>query len=202
MKSIVIGGSSRNVGKTSLAVSIIASTKDLDWTAVKVTQFGHGVCSRSGGPCGCAVTSPQCPYDITVEEDARGTTDTARMVAAGASEVLWLRVALGRLEEAIPTLRRRLRGKSHVLFESNSLVEHWRPDAYLSVLQRDIDDLKPSAERLAATADAFVLPPSRRFSPPWTGFDAGLLDAKPVFRVSPPSYCTREVVDFVRESVT
>ncbi len=202
MRSLVIGGNSRNVGKTGLAVSIISSSRDLDWTAVKVTQFGHGVCSRSGGPCECVVSDPQCPYEIEEETGLIPTTDTARMLAAGASHVLWLRVALGKLEVALPALRERLRGKGSVLFESNGIVDHWKPNAYLSVLQCDIDDCKASARRLAPTAAAFVLPPAARALPAWDGFPHGLLRERPVFRVEPPSFCSGALIEFVRNRMS
>ncbi len=199
MRAVVIGGCSRNVGKTSLAVSLIAATRDLEWTAVKVTQFGHGVCSRSGGPCGCEVATPQCPYEICREGGLDPGTDTARMLAAGASEVLWVRAALGQLGVAVPALREMLRDKRSVLLESNSIVEHMTPAAYLSVLQCDVDDLKESAARLAPRADAFVLPPSERVAPTWDRFDPRLLGSRRTFRVAPPSYCTPELVGFVRD---
>lgn len=202
MRCLVIGGNSRNVGKTGLAVSIISACKDLNWTAVKVTQFGHGVCSRSGGPCECAISNPQCPYEIDEETGVISTTDTARMLAAGASHVLWLRVALGKLETAMPALRERLRGKGSVLFESNSIVEYWRPDAYLSVLQCDIEDCKASARRLATVADAFVLPPAGRALPVWDGFPQAVLHERPVFPVAPPSFCTPALIDFVRDRMS
>ena len=198
MKSVVIGGNSRNIGKTGLAVSIIAATRHLGWTAVKVTQFGHGICSRSGSPCGCAVSSPECPYEISVEDGLLPSTDTARMLSAGASEVLWIRVALGQLRAAMPAIRHRLQGRGHVLLESNSILDHWRPDAFLSVLQCDVDDCKASAARVAPSADAFVLPPARRTTPEWEEFDQDLLNSKPIFRVAPPTYCTPEIVEFIR----
>lgn len=196
MSTLAIGGNSRNVGKTGLAVAMIEATRDLRWTAVKVTQFGHGICSRSGAPCGCAVTNPLCPYDMTTEDGCVPTTDTARMLHAGAEEVLWVRVALGQLVSAMPAIRSRLEGKPNVLFESNSIVEFWKPDVYLSVLQFDLDDCKESAQRLASQADAFVLPCSKKGEPNWPGFDAGILEHRPVFAVEPPSYCTPAIVDF------
>lgn len=201
MRVLAIGGNSRSVGKTSLAASIIHATREAGWTAIKLTLFGHGICSRSGSPCSCAVADPLCPYDISVETGDQPTTDTARLLAAGASEVLWVRVAMGHLATALPALEARLAGRRHVLFESNSIVGHLRPDAYLSVLQFDIPDCKASAARLAHRADAFVLPPSEAGRPAWTGFDTRILDAKPVFRAGPPSYCSAEIVDLVRRRV-
>ena len=42
---VVVGGHTRNIGKTSLAAGIVAAFPEMHWTAFKITQFGHGVCS-------------------------------------------------------------------------------------------------------------------------------------------------------------
>lgn len=201
MRSLAIGGNSRSVGKTSLVASIITATREADWTAVKLTLFGHGICTNSGTPCSCAVNDPSCPYEISVEDGRIPTTDTARMLAAGASQVLWVRVAMGQLGTAMPAILRSLRGRRHVLFESNSIVEHFRPNAYLSVLHFDTRDCKASASRLAGLADAFVVSPSERKLPDWPGFNLDVLRRKPVFDAEPPSYCTPEIVRFVHRQV-
>ena len=192
---LAIGGNSRNVGKTSLAVSIIGATREARWTALKV-------CSTSGEPCSCAVSDPSCPFDISVEDGLDQATDTGRMLEAGASEVLWVRVAQGQLPLAIPAIRRRLEGRVHVLFESNSIVEFLRPQTYLSVLQFDSPDCKASARRLAPRADAFVVAPANSDGPAWDGFDARVLEEKPKFAARPPSYCTPEILDFVKTRMT
>lgn len=198
MNLVAIGGNSRNVGKTGLAVSLIEATREYRWTAVKITQFGHGVCSRNGRPCGCAVEDPQCPYEITVEEGLVPSTDTARMLRAGAEEVLWARVALGQLATAAPALRDRLEGRLNVLIESNGIVAHWQPDVYLAVLQFDVSDCKASFRQLARRADAFVLPRSARGAPTWPGFDPGLVGSTPGFEVESPTFCTPPLVEFVK----
>ena len=54
MALIVIGGHSRSVGKTSVVAGLIAALRELEWTAVKITQYGHGVCSANGEACDCA----------------------------------------------------------------------------------------------------------------------------------------------------
>lgn len=199
MKTVAIGGNSRSVGKTSLAVSIISATRELGWTAVKITQFGHGICSRNGEPCGCATSDPLCPYEISVEDGAIPSTDTARMLAAGAREVLWVRTGLGNLETALPEMRQRLEGREHVLFESNGIVEHWRPSVYLSVLDCSLQDCKASALRSAGFADAFVLSGPDGRAAPWKGFDADRVGPKRVFSVAPPEYCSPELLEFARK---
>ena len=42
MAVVVVGGHSRSVGKTSVVASLIARLPERNWTACKITQFGHG----------------------------------------------------------------------------------------------------------------------------------------------------------------
>ncbi len=198
MKTLVVGGNSRNIGKTSLACALIASTRDLEWTAVKITQFGHGICSSTGEPCGCAIDDPECPFDIALESGEKPGSDTARMLRAGAREALWVRAAMGRLGLAMPAVRKRIAGSKHVLIESNSVLDFLAPDVYLAVLHFDERDFKASAARLHERADAFVLPAAASAAPPWPGFDLSLLERKPAFQVEPPSYCSEEIAAFVK----
>ncbi|MDE0101696.1 MAG: hypothetical protein OXN89_04895 [Bryobacterales bacterium] len=197
MSTVVIGGNSREVGKTSLAASLIAATRERGWTAIKLTRFGHGICSRDGSPCGCAIANPMCPYEISRETGAVAGTDTARMLEAGAREVLWVRVAMGELATALPAIREAVAGRSSVLFESNSIVEHIAPEVYISVLRLDVPDCKRSASRLAGRADAFAVSGGRGVRPPWSGFDVSLLAERPIFDVRPPAYCSGSLIRFV-----
>ena len=85
---------------------------------------------------------------------SNGRGDTSRLLAAGAVEVLWLRVAQGTLAEAMPALEQRLAASDHVLIESNSIVEFLRPDVYVSLLDERVEDFKASARRLLPRANA------------------------------------------------
>ena len=92
MKLVVVGGHSRNIGKTSVAAAIIAATPHLDWTAFKLTQYGHGLCSDDGSDCECAPGDLAHPVAITREDDRSGRTDTSRFLAAGAAESYWVQI--------------------------------------------------------------------------------------------------------------
>src|SRR5689334_3178965 len=119
MKMILIGGHSRNVGKTSLMCGIIKALASLDWTAIKITQFGHGVCSINGEDCGCAVTEHK--FALTTDRNANSKTDTGRYLIAGAKRALWVRTKAGELVEALPSLRTAIANDQYVIIESNSL---------------------------------------------------------------------------------
>jgi hypothetical protein len=198
MKTVVIGGHSRNIGKTSVAVGLIAATRELSWTALKITQFGHGICSTSGKACHCAVDDPEHPFAVSRETDAAGDSDTARMLRAGAAEVFWVRAPQGRLAEAMPEIRKLLKGREHVLFESNSVLRFVEPDIYLPVLRFDVADFKASSRKYLERADAFVVVECEERVPGWRGVEAEVIDAAPNFWVRPPEYFTAELERFLR----
>jgi hypothetical protein len=198
MKTVVVGGHTRNIGKTSVMAGLIRGLQ-LEWTAVKITQYGHGVCSRDAEPCGCA--PKQHPFVLSEEQDASGRGDTCRYLVAGARRALWLRVRQGQLAEALPTLWETLSGADYVLLESNSILAFLRPAAYLAVLDSSASDFKASAQRYLAAADALV-PVESRFDPAaWPGLDPGLLNDKPVFPVVPPQYMSSDLCRFVRNKL-
>jgi hypothetical protein len=203
MAVVVIGGHSRSVGKTSVVAGIVAALPDWRWTAVKVTQYGHGICSNHGGPCDCAVDDQAHSFAINDEQDHRGDSDTSRFLLAGAQRSIWVRTRQGFLAEAMPDLRRTLAGAENVIYESNSVLRFVRPDLYLTVLDFATADFKNSAREFLDRADAVILhnPPvwSREVQPAWNGVSLKLVQDKPVFKVQPPRYVTPEIVQFIQQ---
>jgi hypothetical protein len=199
MKCIVVGGQSRDVGKTSVVAAIIAALPQLGWTAVKITQHGHGICSRSGEPCGCAVTAPDCPYALDEELDAAGSTDTSRFLRAGARRSLWVRTPVGALGTAMPALREALTGAEHVIMESNSVIEFLRPDVYLTVLEPAVADFKVSARRFLDQADAALMIGPAGTTGGMEPINAHALSAKPVFHAERGVWLTPDVVSFLEQ---
>jgi len=195
MKTVVVGGHTRNIGKTSVMAALIHGLRWLDWTAVKITQYGHGVCSRDGEPCGCAPT--QHPFVLSEEQDACGGGDTCRYLAAGARRALWLRVRQGQLAEAFPALREALGGENYVIMESNSILELLTPVVYVVVLDSSARDFKASALRYLARADALVPVESRCDPAAWPGLDCRLFNEKPLFPVAPGKYASPNLHRFV-----
>jgi hypothetical protein len=192
MAIIVIGGHSRSVGKTSVVAGLIAALPEFDWMAVKITQYGHGICSANGEACDCA-TADRC-WAILEEQDRSGESDTSRFLVAGARRSLWVRTEQGRLDEAMPALRARLATARNVIVESNSVLKFLQPDLYLTVLDPATADFKTSARDFLDRASAVILHGANGAS--WQG--VSLKPASPVFRIVPPPYVTPEIVEFVR----
>ena len=197
MNAVVIGGHTRNIGKTSVMTGLIRSLRSLYWTAVKITQYGHGICSMDGQACGCE--PKEHPFALTEEQDARGPSDTSRFLAAGARRSLWLRARQGQLEDALPLLEKAVSAEGWVMIESNSIIEFLKPVLYLVVLDSSERDFKPSARRFLAQADGLVAIDSRLDPGAWGGIAAKGLEEKPVFPVSPPGYFSPELSEFVKQ---
>jgi len=198
MAIVVIGGHSRSVGKTSVVVGLIAALRDFDWTAVKITQYGHGVCSANGQPCDCATADHA--WAITEERDRSGDSDTSRFLLAGAVQVFWARTEQGRLAEAMPTLRKRLEGARNVIIESNSVLKFLRPDLYLTILDPATADFKNSAREFLDRANALILHEAPG-DPEWQSVSLKPVTDRPMFPITPPNYVTSEIAEFVRSSL-
>jgi hypothetical protein len=199
MAIVVIGGHSRNVGKTSVVAGLIAAMPEYHWTALKITQYGHGVCSLDGGSCHCATDDHS--WAISEEKDRSGDSDTSRFLVAGAVRAWWVRTEQGRLAEAIPTIRRRLTESENVIVESNSILKFVRPDLYLTVLDPATADFKRSAQEFLDQADAVILhapKESNGTKAAWTSVSLKPVASRPMFDIHPPDYVTPEIAEFVK----
>jgi hypothetical protein len=200
MAIVIIGGHSRSVGKTSVVAGLIAALSEFDWTAVKITQYGHGICSANGEACDCATADHA--WAISEERDRSGESDTSRFLVAGAARSLWVRTEQGRLAEAMPTLRQRIAQARNVIVESNSVMKFLRPDLYLTVLDPATADFKTSAQEFLNSASAVILHQAAgNGSSAWQNISLKPVAGRPVFRISPPPYVTPEIVNFVRETL-
>lgn len=130
---IVVGGTRRKVGKTSVVCGIVSGLREWGWTAVKITPHSHGH-SRPGA-----------------------MPDSERYVRAGAARSFWIRTPAGEVERALPAMSRILGGSENVIVESNSAVDLLTPDLCLMVVDDDRGDWKASSRRFFDRADAVVL---------------------------------------------
>ena len=197
MAIVVVGGHTSNIGKTSVVAGLIAAMPEMHWTAFKVTQFGHGMCSANGEPCDCETAE----HTVAVSEERVGgdaTTDSGRYLAAGAVRSFWVRTRQGDLSEAMPRIRKEMERAENVVIESNSILRFLRPDLYLSVLNPETVDFKDSAKYFLDRADAVLVADGVLGRPEWKGVSLKLVEGTPVLTIRPPVYVTDEVANFVR----
>lgn len=198
MAIVVIGGHSRDVGKTSVVAGLIAAMPERHWLAMKITQYGHGVCSANGEPCDCVTADHSLA--VTEEHSRDGDSDTSRFLVAGAERVLWVRTRQGMLAEAMPRVHAEVAKAENVILESNSVMRFIRPALYVAVMDPSRVDFKASAREYLDRADALLLRASDG-QPEWKDVSLKPVQRKPVFAFTPPEYVTAEFVEFVRSRI-
>lgn len=195
MAVVVVGGHTRNIGKTSVVAGLIAALPEFEWTAIKITQYGHGICSANGEACDCATAD----HTIAVsEERSRDSgTDSSRYLAAGARHSFWVRTQQGELHEAMPRVRKIIDAAPMTIIESNSVLRFLQPNLALSVLDPSVADFKPSALRYLDRVQALVMPAGAA-EVGWAGVSEQLVQRKPKFFFEAPAYCPGALVAYVR----
>jgi hypothetical protein len=195
MSIVVIGGHSRNIGKTSAMCALISALPQLRWTAIKITQFGHGICSANGKPCDCETADHTIA--ISEERDRASGTDSSRYLVAGAVRSLWMRTRQGQLAEAMPRIRLEIERAENVLFESNSVLRFLDPDVFASVLDPGVPDFKASARRYLDRADALLVSGTPLSAAAWKGISLKSIAKIPRFTIAPPDYTSIAFAEFV-----
>jgi len=197
MPILVIGGHTRSVGKTSVVAGLIAALPAFHWTALKITQYGHGVCSANGE------ATADHSFAVSEERDRSGESDTSRFLVAGADHSWWVRTEQGHLAEAMPRIRKLLATTQNAIIESNSILRFLKPDLYLTVLDPATADFKASAQTFLDRADAVLLHSVENVKgPAWEHVSLKPVIDRPIFPIHPPTYVTSEVVDFVRSRLS
>ncbi len=189
MMTIVVGGHSRKVGKTSVAAGLIKAFSQYSWTAVKLTTHWHPD-SPAGEVC-----------SIVEETSRKGKSDSARYLAAGAARSFWIRMREERSEEAFPILLPILQSSPFAIIESNCILRHIRPDLYIMVLRCDVEDFKESARKTIGQAHAVVAVNCDSASPVWKDFARESLTGIPVFSTPDPLIIPPGLLEFVRSRI-
>ncbi|MHC4997485.1 MAG: molybdenum cofactor guanylyltransferase [Planctomycetota bacterium] len=155
---MMIGASGRNVGKTEFACSLIREfSHQHDIIGLKVTTVdeGRSGCPRGGSGCGVC-SSFEGNYCLTEETDNQSDKDTCKMLAAGATKVLWLRVLKQHLEEGIRALQAAIGTDAISVCESNSLRLIVEPGLFFMFKSVGLNQCKSSAAAVEKYADQTV----------------------------------------------
>jgi hypothetical protein len=152
---LLIGGASRNVGKTTLICSIIShfGTK-LPIVALKIKtiyperQDFHG---KDHNPL------LNEDFRLIEEFNVSGPEDTSEMLRAGAKRSFRLKVKESHLHRAFIHFTNQIDKNSLIVCESNSLRKTALPDLYLLIKNKDDQNMKPSAAELEKYADRIII---------------------------------------------
>jgi len=143
LPTIVVGGATKGVGKTSLICALISAFPEFRWTAVKVTSHAYG---QHGPVWEQIIEQPATP--------AEQGTDTARYLTAGARRAIL--VTASPVGLSLVDIRAALGTDTNVIFESNTIINFLDPDLCLAIVGRSHSDSKPSFEPLIRRADALI----------------------------------------------
>jgi len=198
MAIVVVGGHSRNIGKTSVVCALIAATSERHWTAIKITQCSHDQAGKE--PCDCELAGQAIA--ISEERDSKAATDSSRYLGAGATRSLWVRSRQGGLAEAMPRIRAEIADVENVILESNRVLEFLEPDLYLSLLDPHIRDFKASALQYLSRADAILILPGSVKEAEWPEGARRSIEHITRFQIAPPDSAPRELVKFVMQRLS
>ncbi len=173
MAIVVVGGGGRNVGKTSLVCGLIAGLTEFRWTAVKISAHDHGK-----------------PIVVWEETTAGTETDTARYLAAGAERALLVTAEADELGPVVHELMAAQEPGTHLIFESNQVLNYVRPDVCLAVDGGAGAEAKPSFQLVLHQKDATVAVADRDFV---------VHVAKPVFQLAALERISPEMLAWLRE---
>lgn len=176
MAIVVVGGSGRSVGKTTLMCGLIAAMPELEWVAVKITSDVH---------------APEQP--VWEEGTAGEETDTARYLAAGARRAFLLTAAVNAtMQTALDELWRHAPREANMIFESNRVLDFIKPDVCLVVRGAVSQvDAKASFEAAMRRADAILVHSQ-------TGAPAALGSERQIFCVERFERLPDELVAWIR----
>lgn len=111
---IIVGGTGRKTGKTTLVCRILALSPGRRWTAVKVSHHAPASGAR---------------FEILEETEPGPSGDTRRYLAAGAARAFWLR---GDLAQALPALQALLDSCENWVVESTRAARLIEADLVLT----------------------------------------------------------------------
>jgi molybdopterin-guanine dinucleotide biosynthesis protein len=166
--TIAVAGATSNAGKTRTSELLLAALRraGVPACALKTTRTHLVTCPRGNDACGTC-DSLQGEFELVTDPRriAEPGKDTARFLAAGAAQVLWLLAKPSAMEEGIRAALAAAAPGTVLVAEGNSFLDWTLVDvALMAVWDREAP--KPSAEHVLERIDAFVLRPGRGGAPP------------------------------------
>ena len=135
---LLIGSTTKDAGKTTLACRIIDKFKEkLKTIALKI-----------------AVTNTLPQYSLTQENNPDSRTDSGKMLAAGAAKSFYLKTAENMLDEAFTEFLGKTK-PAVIICESTSLARFAQPGLFI-MIKANKDDIKKSALAVMKKADIII----------------------------------------------
>ncbi len=148
---IIIGGTGRNIGKTTLAEKLIARfSGEVPVTALKIANIKPGDETFHGHD----VRIFQDKIRIEKETRTDGHKDSMRFLKAGAAASWYIETEDAYLPETFPEIEKILKEAPWVICESNNLRNFVRPAVFVMIRGKEIFSAKKGVDDLLRQADA------------------------------------------------
>ncbi len=154
---LLIGGATRNVGKTTLTSKIIAKfSEGNNIIAVKIKTIRDRETAFHGKNHNPLLENE--PFRITQIHTADNNSDSGKMLNAGAKYAFKIKAKSQFVELAFEKMLKLVPDKETIIVcESNSLREFIEPSLFLLILKKDSNEMKTSAKKLKHLADKIIL---------------------------------------------
>jgi len=164
---LLVGGTERNVGKTTLICRFIKQfSAKHQVTALKITPHMHGECPT------CRLLYKTEQIIISEELNYDGSKDSALMLSAGASKVYYIQCSDRYLVDVIQILEPLINPNEPLICESAGLRNQVKPGLFIMMTPKDLQPGKN--EKLKALADICI--PEFPYM-----FDVNFIDGRWVF---------------------
>ena len=162
MRIVSISGACSRAGKTALAESLLRALPPGTAAAVKFTTT-EDVFERCPRGSACVVCDIDVPFRIVRDPAVlrEPGTDTDRLAAAGARQVVWAIARAAAAPQAWAAVERALEGSPLAILEGSTVVEQGlaRPDLRFFVAHRSMppERWKPTSAALVAASDCVAV---------------------------------------------
>ena len=147
---VMIGGNSRNAGKTTLACNIIRKlSSNYEVTALKVTSIRPGESDMHGHHSDEEFSG----YSIMEELNSDSHKDTSAMLQAGASRVFYIRTEDAFTEQAINSFLSTYNYDQPIVCESRSLRRVLVPGLFVMMVRKQISGNEKDISEYIGKAD-------------------------------------------------
>ena len=165
---IIIGATTRNVGKTEFVcnlISRVAAESPVYGLKISAVEYENGKCDHCDGTKCEVCSSLEGTFEIIEESKADlkspenngfSGKDTQRMLHAGADKVYWLKVKNNYFAEGAEKLLSMIPDNVCVVCESNSLRQIVKPGVFVVIAQKGLKEMKPSCEQVIKHADRII----------------------------------------------
>ena len=148
---VLVSGSGRNCGKTTVACNLITQLSENEFVyGLKITPHFHLTGQKQ------ELLIEEKDFKIFRETDLNSGKDTSRMLSAGAKEVYFIQCKDSNVDKAFKVLSSYLTKNIPVICESGSFANVYKPGFHLLIEGIDIDPTKASYNQNLKRADLII----------------------------------------------